>query len=63
MFRRWIRILDRLVLLKPFFKKMFEGMTFFRWGILIIGFMIAGAILVSVKPEEEPPPERSYYYD
>ena len=35
----------RLVVLKPFFKKIFEGMTFFKWGILIIGFMIAGAIL------------------
>jgi hypothetical protein len=35
----------RLVIFKPLFIKMFEGMTFFKWGILIIGLILALAFL------------------
>ena len=44
----------RLVVLKPYLKMIFskqhfEGMTFFKWGVLIIGLIFALAFLEFVK--------------
>ena len=39
----------RLVIFKPLFIKMFEGMTFFKWGVLIIGIIFALSFLEFVR--------------